>query len=123
MTLEEYLRSNNMKLSAFASQYQLNYHRLFRVTQGTVTRDKAIKQVFEQLNIMNCSGTKEGEPNTSFMTQERVCISCERAGEIYCYYSHQLRELEEYLLQQGIPYYVRKVKDYWMIKYDKEAER
>lgn len=123
MTLEEYLRSNNMKLSAFASQYQLDYHRLFRVKRGVVIRDKKIQEVFERLNIMNCSEGKEGEPNTSFMTQERVCISCERAGEIYCYYSHQLRELEEYLLQQGIPYYVRKVKDYWMIKYDKEAER
>ena len=112
-----------MKLSAFASQYQLDYHRLFRVKRGVVTRDKKIQEVFERLNIMNCSEGKEGEPNTSFMTQERVCISCERAGEIYFYYSHQLRELEEYLLQQGIPYYVRKVKDYWMIKYDKEAER
>lgn len=123
MTLEGYLRSNNMKLSAFASQYQLDYHRLFRVKQGVVTRDKKIQEVFERLNIMNCSEGKEGEPNTSFMTQERVCISCERAGEIYCYYQHQLRELEEYLVEQGIPYYVRKVKDYWMIKYDKEAER
>ena len=52
-----------MKLSTFANQYQLNYHRLFRVTQGTVTRDKAIKQVFERLNIMNCSEGKEGEPD------------------------------------------------------------
>ena len=80
MTLEEYLRSNNMKLSAFASQYQLDYHRLFRVKRGVVTRDKKIQEVFERLNIMNCSEGKEGEPNTSFMTQERVCISCERAA-------------------------------------------
>lgn len=121
MTLEEYLRSNNMKLSTFANQYQLDYHRLFRVKQGVVTRDKKIQAVFEQLNLTNCSEGKEGEPNSSFLSQERVCITCERSGEIYCYYPHQLRELEDYLLQQGIPYYVRKVKDYWMIKYDKEA--
>ena len=121
MTLEEYLQSNNMKLSTFANRYHLDYHRLFRVKQGTVTRDQAIIQVLEQLEITHCSGGKEGEPNTSFISQERVCISCERAGEIYCYYSHQLRELEDYLVQQEIPYYVRKVKDYWIIKYDKGA--
>ena len=121
MTLEEYLQSNNMKLSTFSNRYNLNYHRLFRVKHGTVTRDKAIRQVFEQLNITNCSGPKEAEPNTSFISQERVCITCERSGDIYCYYPHQLQELEEYLLQQDIPYYVRKVKDYWIIKYDKEA--
>lgn len=112
-----------MKLSTFANQYHLNYHRLFRVKQGTITRDQAIQQVFEQLNIVNDSAGKEGDPNTSFMSQERVCITCERSGEIYCYYLHHLRELEEYLLQQDIPYYVRKGKDYWMIKYDKRASK
>ena len=32
-------------------------------------------------------------------------------------------EIEEYLLQQGIPYYVRQAKGYWLVKYDKEADR
>ena len=64
---------------------------------------------------------KVGEPNTSFLSQECVCIHCESAGDIYCYYRHHLQEIEEYLLQQDIPYYVRQAKDYWLVKYDKEA--
>jgi len=50
-----------------------------------------------------------------------VCIHCEPSGDIYCYYRHHLQEIEEYLLQQDIPYYVRQAKDYWLVKYDKEA--
>ena len=30
-------------------------------------------------------------------------------------------EIEEYLVQHDIPYYVRKAKGYWLVKYDKEA--
>ncbi|MDE5978240.1 MAG: hypothetical protein K2G70_07265 [Turicibacter sp.] len=121
MDLEEYLRVNNMTLSTFAKSHQLNYHRLFRVKQGAVTRDQAIKRVFEQLNITNDKKICAGDPNTSFLAQERVCINCERAGDIYCYYLHQLEEIESYLAQHYIPYYVRVTEDYWMIKYDREA--
>ena len=49
MTLQEYLKQHQMKLSTFAKTYNLDYHRLFRVKQGAVTRDEAIKRVFEQL--------------------------------------------------------------------------
>ncbi len=62
-----------------------------------------------------------GEPNTSFLSQECVCIHCEPSGDIYCYYRHHLQEIEEYLLKHDIPYYVRQAKDYWLVKYDKEA--
>ena len=121
VTLEEYLQCNNMKLSTFAKTYNLDYHGLFRVKQGAVTRDEAIKRVFEQLNIINDGKQKVGEPNTSFLSQECVCIHCEPSGDIYCYYRHHLQEIEEYLLKQDIPYYVRQAKDYWLVKYDKEA--
>ena len=43
-------------------------------------------------------------------------------GEIYCYYAHHLTEIEAYLSRYQIPYYVRKAKDYWIVKYDKEAD-
>ena len=121
VTLQEYLKQHQMKLSTFAKIYNLDYHRLFRVKQGAITRDEAIKQVFEQLGIINEPKEIEGEPNASFISQERICIACERSGEIYCYYSHHLQEIEEYLLQNDIPYYVRQAKDYWLVKYDKEA--
>ena len=123
VTLEEYLQCNKMKLSTFAKTYNLDYHGLFRVKQGAVTRDEAIKRVFEQLNIINDGKQKVGEPNTSFLSQECVCIHCAPSGDIYCYYRHHLQEIEEYLLQQNIPYYVRQAKDYWLVKYDKEADR
>ena len=121
MTLQEYLKQHQMKLSTFAKKYDLDYHGLFRVKQGAVTRDEAIKRVFEQLNIINDGKQKVGEPNTSFLSQECVCIHCEPSGDIYCYYRHHLQEIEEYLLQHDIPYYVRQAKDYWLVKYDKEA--
>lgn len=121
VTLQEYLKQHQMKLSTFAKTYNLDYHRLFRVKQGAVTRDEAIKRVFEQLSIINDGKQKVGEPNTSFLSQECVCIHCEPSGDIYCYYRHHLQEIEEYLLQQDIPYYVRQAKDYWLVKYDKEA--
>ncbi len=121
MTLEEYLQCHKMNLSTFAKTYNLDYHRLFRVNQGAVTRDQAIKFVFEQLNIINDREQQEGEPNMSFISQECVCINCERSGDIYCYYLHQLQEVEVYLERHQIPYYVRKAKDYWLVKYDKEA--
>ena len=121
MTLEEYLQCNEMKLSTFAKKYNLDYHKLFRVKQGTVTRDKAIQQVFEHLNIINTRKYKIAEPNSSFMAQERVCINYEPTGDIYCHYPHQLREIEAYLIKEGIPYYVRPIKDCWLVKYDKEA--
>ena len=120
--LEEYLERHQMKLSTFAKTYNLDYHGLFRVKQGAVTRDEAIKRVFEQLNIINDGKQKVGEPNTSFLSQECVCIHCEPSGDIYCYYRHHLQEIEEYLLQQDIPYYVRQAKGYWLVKYDKEAD-
>ena len=110
-----------MKLSTFAKIYSLDYHRLFRVKQGANTRDEAVKQVFEQLGIINEPKEIEGEPNASFISQERICIGCERSGEIYCYYAHHLTEIEDYLSRYQIPYYVRKAKDYWIVKYDKEA--
>ena len=98
MTLQEYLKQHQMKLSTFAKTYNLDYHGLFRVKQGAVTRDEAIKRVFEQLNIINDGKQKVGEPNTSFLSQECVCIHCEPSGDIYCYYRHHLQEIEEYLL-------------------------
>ena len=52
MTLQEYLKQHQMKLSTFAKTYNLDYHGLFRVKQEAVTRDEAIKRVFEQLNIL-----------------------------------------------------------------------
>ena len=110
-----------MKLSTFAKKYNLDYHKLFRVKQGAVTRDQAIQRVFDELAIMNSKESKEGDPNTSFISQERICIAHESAGDIYCYYLHQLEEIETYLSQQHIPYYVRQLKDYWLVKYDKEA--
>lgn len=122
MTLQEYLKQHQMKLSTFAKTYNLDYHGLFRVKQGAVTRDEVIKQVFEQLGIINEPKEIEGEPNASFISQERICIGCERSGEIYCYYAHHLTEIEAYLSRYQIPYYVRKAKDYWIVKYDKEAD-
>lgn len=122
MTLQEYLKQHQMKLSTFAKTYNLDYHGLFRVKQGAVTRDEVIKQVFEQLGIINEPKKIEGEPNASFISQERICIGCERSGEIYCYYAHHLTEIEAYLSRYQIPYYVRKAKDYWIVKYDKEAD-
>ncbi|MDO5794956.1 MAG: hypothetical protein Q4Q00_12330 [Turicibacter sp.] len=121
MTLEEYLHCHKMNLSTFSKTYGLDYHRLFRVKQGAITRDEAIKRVFEQLDISNSKEPKEGEPNMSFLSQERICISCECSGEIYCYYLHQLRQIEAYLLQHNIPHYIREGKGYWLVKYDKEA--
>ena len=121
MTLEDYLKHHHLKLSTFAKTYNLDYHKLFRVKQGALTRDKAIQQVFEQLNIMNIRKHKIAEPNSSFMAQERVCINYEPTGDIYCYYLHQLKEMEAYLIKEGIPYYVRPIKDCWLVKYDKEA--
>ena len=53
MTLQEYLKQHQMKLSTFAKIYNLDYHRLFRVKQGAITRDSAIQAVFEQLDIVN----------------------------------------------------------------------
>ncbi len=122
VTLQEYLKQHQMKLSTFAKTYNLDYHGLFRVKQGAVTRDEVIKQVFEQLGIINEPKEIEGEPNASFISQERICIGCERSGEIYCYYAHHLTEIEAYLSRYQIPYYVRKAKDYWIVKYDKEAD-
>ena len=122
VTLQEYLKQHQMKLSTFAKTYNLDYHGLFRVKQGAVTRDEVIKQVFEQLGIINEPKEIEGEPNASFISQERICIGCERSGEIYCYYAHNLTEIEAYLSRYQIPYYVRKAKDYWIVKYDKEAD-
>ena len=122
MTLQEYLKQHQMKLSTFAKTYNLDYHGLFRVKQGAVTRDEVIKQVFEQLGIINEPKEIEGEPNASFISQERICIGCERSGEIYCYYAHHLTEIEAYLSRYQIPYYVRKAKDYWIVRYDKEAD-
>ena len=122
VTLQEYLKQHQMKLSTFAKIYNLDYHRLFRVKQGAITRDEVIKQVFEQLGIINEPKEIEGEPNASFISQERICIGCERSGEIYCYYAHHLTEIEAYLSRYQIPYYVRKAKDYWIVKYDKEAD-
>ena len=69
MTLQEYLKQHQMKLSTFAKTYNLDYHGLFRVKQGAVTRDEAIKRVFEKLNIINDGKQKVGEPNTSFLSQ------------------------------------------------------
>lgn len=66
VTLQEYLKQHQMKLSTFAKIYNLDYHRLFRVKQGAITRDEAIKQVFEQLGIINEPKEIEGEPNASF---------------------------------------------------------
>ncbi len=74
-----------MKLSTFAKIYNLDYHRLFRVKQGAITRDEAIKQVFEQLGIINEPKEIEGEPNTSFLSHDCVCFHCENSGDIYCY--------------------------------------
>lgn len=122
MTLQEYLKQHQMKLSTFAKTYNLDYHGLFRVKQGAITRDEVIKQVFEQLGIINEPKEIEGEPNASFISQERICIGCERSGEIYCYYAHHLTEIEAYLSRYQIPYYVRKAKDYWIVRYDKEAD-
>ena len=121
MTLEEYLKANHMKLSTFAKKYNLDYHKLFRVKHGAVTRDQAIQCVFEELDITNSKESKEGEPNTSFISQERICIAYESKGVIYCYTLEQLQEIETYLLKQRIPYYVRQIQDYWLVKYDKEA--
>lgn len=121
MTLEDYLHRQRMNLATFSKQYNLDYHRLFRVKQGAITRDEAIKRVFEQLGITNAPKEVDGEPNMSFLSQERICISCESSGEIYCYYLHQLREIEAYLTRYRIPYYVRQANDYWLVKYDKEA--
>ncbi|MEE1237994.1 MAG: hypothetical protein UHI85_07965 [Turicibacter sp.] len=121
MTLEEYLKANHMKLSTFAKKYNLDYHKLFRVKHGAVTRDQAIQCIFEELDIINSKESKEGEPNISFISQERICIAYESKGVSYCYTLEQLQEIEAYLLQQHIPYYVRQIKDYWLVKYDKEA--
>lgn len=122
MTLQEYLKQHQMKLSTFAKIYNLDYHRLFRVKHGTITRDPAIQVVFEQLGIMTELKEIEGEPNSSFISQERLCIASERSGEIYCYYSHQLKEIKAYLDRHHIPYYVRKAEECWIVKYDKEAD-
>ena len=121
MTLEEYLKANQMKLSTFAKKYDLDYHKLFRVKHGAVTRDQTIQCVFEELDIINSKEGKEGEPNTSFISQERICIAYESKGVIYCYTLYHLQQIEAYLLQQHIPYYVRQIQDYWLVKYDKEA--
>lgn len=123
MTLEDYLHCQGMDLSTFSKQYNLDYHRLYRVKKGAMTRDEAIKQVFEELGISHVSKEKEvdGEPNMSFLSQERICISLESSGEIYCYYCHQLQQVEAYLTRYQIPYYVRQGNDYWLVKYDKEA--
>ena len=110
-----------MKLSTFAKKYNLDYHKLFRVKHGAVTRDQAIQCVFGELDIINSKESKEGEPNISFIAQERICIAYESKGVSYCYTLYQLQEIEAYLLQQHIPYYVRQIQDYWLVKYDKEA--
>ena len=110
-----------MKLATFAKKYDLDYHKLFRVKHGAVTRDQTIQQVFEQLDIINTKEEKEGEPNTSFISQERICIAYESKGVSYCYTLYQLQEIEDYLSKQHIPYYVRQIEDYWLVKYDKEA--
>ncbi len=123
MTLEDYLHREGMELSTFSKQYNLDYHRLYRVKKGAMTRDKAIIQVFKQLGINHPSKEKDvdGEPNMLFLSQERICISLESSGEIYCYYPHQLQQIEAYLNRYRIPYYVREANDYWHVKYDKEA--
>ena len=123
MTLEDYLHREGMELSTFSKQYNLDYHRLYRVKKGAMTRDEAIKQVFEELGISSPLKEKDvdGEPNMLFLSQERICISLESSGEIYCYYRHQLREIEAYLTRYKIPYYVRQANDHWLVKYDKEA--
>ena len=123
MTLEDYLHREGMELSTFSKQYNLDYHRLYRVKKGAMTRDKAIKQVFEELGISHPSREKDvdGEPNMLFLSQERICISLESSGEIYCYYLHHLQQLEAYLTRYRIPYYVRQADDHWLVKYDKEA--
>ena len=92
MTLEDYLHREKMELSTFSKLYNLDYHRLYRVKKGAMTRDKAIKQVFEELGISHPSKEKEvdGEPNMLFLSQERICISLESSGEIYCYYLSSL---------------------------------
>ena len=110
-----------MKLATFAKKYNLDYHKLFRVKHGAVTRDKDIQVVFEELDIINIKEQKEGEPNTSFIAQERICIAYESKGVSYCYTLYQLQEIGAYLLKQQIPYYVRHIQDYWLVKYDKEA--
>ena len=84
--------------------------------------DQLEQRLYHLLGIINEPKEIEGEPNASFISQERICIGCERSGEIYCYYAHHLTEIEAYLSRYQIPYYVRKAKDYWIVKYDKEAD-
>lgn len=123
VTLEDYLHCQGMDLSTFSKQYNLDYHRLYRVKKGAMTRDEAIIQVFKQLGISHPLKEKDvdGEPNMLFLSQERICISLESSGEIYCYYVHHLQQIEAYLNRYRIPYYVRQAKDHWLVKYDKEA--
>ena len=73
MTLQEYLKQHQMKLSTFAKTYNLDYHRLFRVKQGAVTRDEAIKRVFEQLNIIN-DGKQKWANRTPLFYLKNVCV-------------------------------------------------
>ncbi len=72
MTLQEYLKQHQMKLSTFAKIYNLDYHRLFRVKQGAVTRDEAIKRVFEQLRL-SMMGNKSGGTKHLFSIS-RMCV-------------------------------------------------
>ena len=77
--------------------------------------------MFRSIDVNEISSPTSWGELRGWLLSVCVCIHCEPSGDIYCYYRHHLQEIEEYLLQQDIPYYVRQAKDYWLVKYDKEA--
>ena len=118
MDFEEYLKENRLTVKEFSQKYDLDYYCLARVKKGRFTRNQEINNVFEMLGIEYIL-ERRVDADMSFLTQESICIQHERKGDIYCYTEFQLQEIEEYLTNHQIAYYVRNFKDYWKIKYDR----
>ena len=120
MDFEQYLKENQLTVKEFSKKYDLDYSCLSRVKKGRMTRNQEINEVFEKLGIQYVREQRV-DSEMSFLTQELICIHHDKKGDIYCYNEHQLKEIEEYLTNHQIPYYIRSLGDCWGVKYDWRA--
>ena len=124
MTLEDYLHREQMELSTFSKLYNLDYHRLYRVKKGAMTKDEAIIQVFKQLGITYASKDKgrgwRAEYVVSFPRADLHFVR-EFRRDLLLLSSSLTTDLKRTLTRYRIPYYVRQADDHWLVKYDKEA--
>lgn len=120
MTLEEYLKCNQLTQTAFAKEIGLTVHAINRhLRRGTKFKEKSIVLKMQELGIDVEVNRPLGKRVISdFLYQEKIFIKENPIGEIYCYSLARVDEVTSYLNERKISYYMRPTDYCWIVKYD-----